>query len=45
MHLVDNRVLKLKHKYQIVVRPKANKYYKELLYYLSYFISLQLFIF
>ena len=44
MFLVDNNFLKLKLKCQLVVILKANKYYKKLLHYLPFYISLQLFL-
>ena len=36
---VDNSFLKAKQKSLLVVRLKANLYYKKLLYYLSFYIS------
>ena len=40
MFLVDNSFLELKNKYQLLVKLKDNKYYKKLLYYLFFHISL-----
>ena len=37
--LVDNSFLKSKNKYQLVVKLKINKCYKELLYYLTFYIG------
>ena len=37
--LVNNSFLELKCRYWLVVKLKANNYYKELLYYLSFYIG------
>ena len=39
MFLVNDNSLKLKLKYYLVIKLKANKDYKKLLYYLSFFID------
>ena len=40
MPLVDNSSLELKYRYLLIVKLKANKYYKKLLYYLYFYIGL-----
>ena len=44
MLLVNNSSLKLKLGYLLVVKLKTNKYYKELFYYLIFYIDLQFFL-
>ena len=38
--VITVQTLRVKHKYQLVIRLKANKYYQELLWYLSSYINL-----
>ena len=44
MFLVTNSFSQLKYKFQFVLRLKAIEYYKELFYYLFFYIKLQVFL-
>ena len=37
-HKIENNSLRVKHRYQLVVKLKANKCYQKLLYYLFFYI-------